>query len=299
MSGPGSNWQYPMLYRKNGSLGGGANTKFASFPIGTSLASRAYTRSFPVATLPEQDEWFADPGTPAAGDGDTWRSTDYGTITYTLVNSSAPAYLRMATAATDNNGGQFQAVGGASHSATVFDASALRRFYIEGIFRLSDANNDADTLEQCEFFFGFAPIDTDVFATIEDFVGLHKDDGEGSLYGVSSDGSVATIGAAPVRTESIKLSNSSADDDGTRLINEWFQIGFQIDLIGTNQGLMFPWLRSGSTNYPEDQMKAPIDLGTEIPDAAMVPTIAFDTGEAVAKNLDIALVHYGFEYKLG
>ncbi len=285
-------------FNPGGSLTPGANSRFAGFPVGVQIDSDCFRQITRPGDPTQREALIENPAAPAVGDGTLWRSTAYGggaTFTWDMANS--PPVLILTTGATENDGVQFQAVGGAGQSDRIFRPARFTRAWFEMVIRIRDANNnETTTLQECEFFAGLAQIDTDVLATATDFVGMHKPDGSSQFTLVSDDDSAATLDLAGAKQDFFDIANFSTVNDGSAAVNELIKIGFVLDKLGTDQGLMYGYVENGATGKAHKQTMV---LGANVPDNAMCPTFTFDNGESTAKILDVALIHYGFDYPLG
>jgi hypothetical protein len=297
----GSAFNEPLVHRPGGSLVSGSVSKFPGLPVGLSTFSRCKATVFEFEERFSQEALVSNPAAPAVGDGTMWRSTAFASAgTLSFVRNTSPPYFRMATPGVDGQGAQFQCQGGTANNSTVIDLSVLKRAWIEMIVRFSDAsNNETTTLQQSEWFIGFQVIDTNIFSTCLDFVGLHKPDASAIVSIAADDDSVASMSAAGHRTAALDLSKFSLDRNGTGAVNEWVKLGVMIDMAGTDQALAYCFAENGAPrNVIQSPHKATAQLGANVPNAAMCPTFGFKTGEAVAKNFDVAMIHYGYEYRL-
>ncbi len=258
----------------------GHQSLYAGMPVGIQLFSEYDIRDWSFINA-DDVPGVTDGG--ANGFGASWVNTAVsagaGTSAYTISDDLFPPRLIATTAAADNDGiqTQYTEAGGAGEFVRL---RASKRTYFEVGFGLTDANDDLDTVQQCDFFFGFAITDTTVLGGATDFIGFSKVDGSGLINFVAG----KNAGASGALVDDIVLSTGKtlvAADAGTAhgLITK---LGFMIDHSST----------AGTANYyayVDGALVAQGSSTTEIPDdEQLAPTIAFLSGEAVAKILHIS-----------
>lgn len=256
-----------------------------------------------LARTLDQEAFVDNPSAPTeTANGREWVQTQLTGSTLTVVDTAFPAYLRIATPGTATSGQSMQGcLGAAGNTKVIYDPANAQDLYFSVTCRLSDANNDDDTVEQCRLFVGFAPVDTTVFTTLDDFVGIHKADGSGQLYLVADQTAVDPASASS-QTGLINLNSSHAN-----LINEWFTIHLhafgldQSNQLGRAVAFLDYHRKPTGSVYKSPTYLGELDLSTnsDVPGNAMCPTIAFIEGEAVAKRLDIAQVTCAAKFDLG
>lgn len=256
-----------------------------------------------LACTLDQEAFVNNPASPdETANGREWVQTQLTGSTLTVTDTAFPPRLRIATPGTATSGQSMQAcLGAAGNTKVIYDPANAQDLYFSITMRLSDANNDNDTVEQCQFFVGFAPVDTTIFTTVDDFIGLHKPDGSGQISLVADQTAVAP-GSASTRQGLINLNSSNAN-----LINRWFTLHFHaLGLDQTNQlGRVLAFIdyhaqpAGAADRTPTYLGEIDLDTNNDVPGAAMCPTIAFREGEAVAKNLDIVQVTCAAKRDLG
>jgi len=283
-------------------------SRFMGYSPGIELHDRMQFREWDFSRNADALAFLDALAAPAeATAGTEWANTQLTASTITLQDGGFPSFIRWATGAGDGNGQSAQNVIGTGAATRLpFDFSVMRNFIISGTFRISDANNNAATVEQCRFFFGIAPADTSIFTAVANFAGFAKDDGSGILKVVADQASVAPHTSA---SSSLNLANlSSAGANARSLINKWFTltlVGVGLVRTGTQKGVIYAFLDqasqpAGSSDFTPTHVGT-LDLGTlqDVPAANGALTLAFTAGEAVAKNLDFAKIMYGIDYVLG
>lgn len=244
-----------------------------------------------------------------AADGSQWENDVIGaaaTITFDV--NGFPPFFDITTTATGGQGHQMQQSVGTREMFDFSVGSNARPFelFMAIVFRLVDANNDADTVEQMELFFGLAPIDTTVFTAVDDAIGLYSPDGSGNLNLIVDDDSGALENYSNTVTLA-NLSTFSSANDNTNAANEWLQAGFyaQVKSQTNNLGLAHGFVnnRDRAVRRALAQPRPPTHRGSlamvEVPDQALAPTLAFATGESLAKQLQVAKMVVAARYPLG
>lgn len=236
------------------------------------------------------------------GDGTIWEVDPVGAAPTLAVNvNSFPPHLAVTTTAVDTQGYQAQRSAVSSNARTSFNPATLDEFFMYIVCRFTDANNNAATVQQMRFAMGFAPVNTTVFAGVDDFVGLHKADGTGQLQLVCDDDNV-NLNVYSNRLTIKDLSTGSRT--GTPAANIWMGLGVQcvVQSQANNLGVVHGFYDIGKKSAfgpIADQTHAGSMAMVEVPDVALAAFLGFVTGEAVAKTLSVAKIIVGGKYKLG
>lgn len=278
--------------------------RYPGMPVGSSLNGDWFIEEYILSNSAGQDAIVDNPNAPDETlNGAEWVQTQITSSTMTIVENTGPAYLNIATAAVAGQGQQMQALGPAG-DRTLYDPATLKHMWMEALIMFTDANDDDDAVGQMEFFLGFAPADTSLGTSVQDFWGLYSADGSTLLTVIADDDTVALESATGSSTV-CDLANESASLDGTNVAGEIIRVGFAVrDIDQTNnQARVFGFFENGGTRNHERQRR-PAQLGsplqvTEVPDAAGAPSLMFLSGEALAKNLRVYYIRSGFEYVLG
>ena len=277
-----------------GSLG-----RFPGLPTGIQLEADWYYRAWCFGNRSDAQDFVDNDLAPdSTMDGLEWEQDNIvGTgATISIDVNGFPPHMLITTPATDTRGQQMQHSVG---TRELFDFSIMREAYIYGIFRLSDANDNAATLTQSQFAFGLGPIDTTVLAGIDDYIGFYKGDASAVINAVCDDDSAA-LSSYPVRRVVQDL--SVGGPSGVSMAGRWFGLGMKIEVPSqsNNQGLMHTFydahLESVTQRLPTHRGSAAL---VEVPDQPITPTIAFAAGEATAKRLSIAKLIVAGRYRLG
>lgn len=278
-------------------------SKYAGMPPAVEFADRWYSRVWCLGDTTDQEAFVDSPASPTeTSNGSEWIQTQLNSSTITVVDTGFPPYMRIATGATEGDGQSMQAaIGATGNTRTIFDTSTMADLFFSATVRLSDANNNAATVEQCQLFLGFAPVDTTIFTSVDDFIGFTKADGSGVLR-IAADQTTVAPGSASTISSLISLSPTT----GANLVNKWFTVTFRASGLGRTAqvGTVYAHLDynrtpSGATeNSPTHYATLDLSVNDDVPGAAMCPTIAFRTGEAVAKRLDIAKLVVAGKYRL-
>jgi len=225
--------------------------------------------------------WFWNPihsdDFPAATDGPGADFTVTVTGTTPAASMSAdlvPGRLIVTISAADNDSleAQYAASTGIGEA---FNLLAGKKRYFETSILLTDANDDADTVEQIDWFVGYCIRDTTVIDGATDFIGFHSADGSGLINFVAGK-NAGTSGALVddiVQSTGVTLVAANA---GTAAAN-FTKLAFLADGVDT----VYVWAN--------DAHVATVSSTTELPDDEnMCLTIAVQNGEAVAK-----IAHFG------
>lgn len=235
--------------------------------------------------------------TPGA-DGLTWESDVIvgGTTTLVVVVNSDP-HLRITTPGVDTQGIQFQASVGAR---TLYDPSFYEEFFMYMRVRFADGLNNAATLTQMRFAFGFAPVDTTIFTAVDDALAMHSADGSSLLRLVSDDDNV-DLGSYTNQATVVDLATGSRS--GGVAANIWMGLGIHARVVSqsNNQGILHGYydVHRASSNQRMDPTHKVTMAMAEVPDQALAPFFAFAAGEAVAKQLHVSKIVVGAKYRLG
>lgn len=242
-----------------------------------------------------------------------WTITEQGVATQALSDDLFPPHLILTNAAADNDSTELQRTA-ADATGEIIDFTAPGRdVYFETMVRFRDANNDASTVEQLNWFVGYASTDTTVIDGATDFVGfLSQDLGDdanqdidfvsadaGATDGLLVDGKLqATTWDSDITTSGI----SAADTAAGRVLrrnakhlgpNDWIKLAFMVqpgvDIGTTNEGVAYCWIN--------DEHAATVNLADQVPNQNLCTTIAFQNGVGVAKIMDVAYILEGVRYK--
>ena len=282
-------------------------SRFAGLPVGIEIFDRWMVQMWDPGNRDDQFALVDVPATPdetVAGRG--WVQTQLTGSTITLVDTGFPPFLRIATPAASGQGQQMQAaVGATGNTRALYSTSTATDLFFSITMRLSDANNNANTVEQVNLFAGFGAIDTSVLAGLDDYMGFAIADGSGIVKMVADQTSgVPTTGAS----SSVNIANlSTAASGGQNLINKWFTLTMvATGLSRTSQtGNLYGFLDyaaappGASKRPPTFRGELDLSILDDVAGADMTPTIAFTAGEAVVKNLDIAKIVCAAAYRLG
>lgn len=282
-------------------------SKYSGLPPSIELPDRYLIEVWDPGVRDNQFDLVDVPATPGeAINGRGWAQTQFTASTVTINDTGFPPFLRIATGAASGNGQQMQAaVGATGTNRTMYSTANAEELFFSITMRLSDANNNANTVEQINLFAGFAPVDTTILAGVDDYIGFAIADGSGIVKLVADQTSGVPITGA---SSSVNVANLSSAGAGARsLINKWFTLTFIAkNLSRTAQtGVVYAFLDqhltpAGASKRAPTHL-ATLDLSTlsDVPGADMAPSIAFTAGEAVAKNLDIAKIVCAAAYRLG
>lgn len=244
-----------------------------------------YVRWFSPMNALDRESLIANPAAPAAGDGTDWRSSTIGGASTMSFTTGFPSALRIVTAATDGQGTQFQmVVNGANFDMQV--GSFLKTAFMAITMRVND-------ITQSEFFVGFAPSDTNIFSTIDDFVGISKADDSTLLKLVASGTSVASPDAAGTVATIADL--ASLDALGASAASDYLTLILRIRDRKAYAGVQND--REISAGRRIAAHRATIALPTL--GAASTPTFGVLAGSAAARTYDIASIGIGARYALG
>jgi len=274
--------------------------RFGGCPPAVELFDRWLHVTYDFSKPSLEEEWVDNPAAPTeTAAGTDWQHTQFNASTITIVRNTFPAYLQLATGATAADGGQMQASVG---TRTMFDTSLCEDMMFSATVKFTDANNDDDTVEQSRWFMGFSAVDTSILTAVDDYIGFAKADGTGAVQLVADATSGAPDTGASTTASLINLNSSNHN-----LINKWVTFTFQARNLNrtAGTGVVHAFIdyhrKPTGSQHPSSTYVGSIDLSTnsDVPGAVMCPSIAFITGEAVAKNLLIAKVQLAAKYELG
>src|SRR3990167_1337893 len=278
--------------------------RYTGFPVGVEFQDRCHVQVWDLANTLDQEAFVDSPAAPdETMNGAEWRQTQLTGSTVTVVDTGFPSYLRVLTGATDGHGQEMQAVLGAGGATrTIYDTSTVEDILFSITLRFADANNNSATVEQMRFFAGFGAPDTSVLAGLDDYIGFASADGSGILKLVADQTSGVPVTGASSSVNLLNLNTSNAN-----LVNKWITLTLVArGLDRTNQeGHVYGFVdshnkRTGAVDFtPTHLGSLNLDTISDVPGAAMCPTIAFNAGEAVAKQLHIAKVVCAAKFRLG
>ncbi|KKL11501.1 hypothetical protein LCGC14_2545190 [marine sediment metagenome] len=239
-----------------------------------------------------------------------WTITEQGAATQAISSDLFPPHLILTNAAADNDSQELQWTAGDGSGEWASLTVPGRPHYFEIMMRVADANQDADTIEQVEWFVGFAVTDTTVLDGTTDYIGfvnqdLDDDSGQDIDFTCADAGTTLLDGLTPVATgwdtdittSGISAANTAAGRVLRRAArhvgpNDWFKLAFLVepgaDVGTTNEGTAYVYVNDVCTNI--------VNLADQVPDQELALTIAFQNGEAVAKILHIAYITVAAKY---
>jgi len=260
-----THFKSPVRYNQGPSGGLGKASEFAGLPIGMEALAKYYTfdpfAQVNVDTIPGAAE---EPG-------QGWVATAVNTSTITASDDITPPRMQFITDAAENDGIQAQYTA-ASGAGDFFKLVSGKLRYFECSFLLHDANDDADTVEQCDLFFGMAKADTTLLVGSTDYIGFHKADGSGVVNFVAGKNST-TMGDQISQSTGVTLAASNAGSGSANLNSFSF--------VATGTQTVFV--------YANGNFVATVENLTQLPDdEQLAPSMAFLSGEAVVKKMDVA-----------
>jgi hypothetical protein len=278
--------------------------RYAGLPPAVELFDRWAVQVWDLGTLQGQEAFVDSPASPdETANGAEWTQTQLTGSTLTIVDTASPAYLRVLTAATDGQGQQMQAnIGAGGATKTLYSPATVEELFFSITLRFADANNNSATVEQMRFFAGFAAPDTSVLAGVDDYIGFASADGSGIIKLVADQTSGVPVTGASTSTNLLNINTSNHN-----LVNKWFTLSFKAEKLNvtSQEGTVYAHVDyhrkpTGASDFsPTHLGTINLDTNSDVPGAAMCPTIAFNAGEAVAKQLHIAKVICAAKYKLG
>lgn len=223
-------------------------------------------------------------------DATSWTITVTGTTpAASLSDDLAPPHLILTNSAADNDSWEGQYTD--ADSAGEYIDPTGQDFYFETNIRLSDENDDDDTVEQVDWFVGLCVTDTTVIDGATDFIGFVKRDvsadATGSIDFVSADAggtSGALVDGSQNATGWVALNpasattNTQAGHREERIMgpNEWLHLAFYCDVS-----------EAAAHVYVNHAHEGSFDLTGQVPDQNLCVSIAVQNGEAVAKVLEM------------
>lgn len=298
------NFRSPKGAAPQGGRLGYSVSKYAGLNPAIELLDRWVVQQWDLSTLEGQEAFVDTPSAPTETiAGSEWTQTQLTGSTLTIVDTSTPAYLKVLTGATDGHGQQMQAnIGAGGATKTLYSPASVEELYFSITCRFVDANNNSATVEQMRFFAGFAAPDTSVLAGVDDYIGFASADGSGILKIVADQTSGVPVTGASTSANLINLNTSNAN-----LINKWMTLSFKVENLDatTQEGTVYAHVDyhrkpTGATDFlPTHLGTLNLDTNSDVPGAAMCPTIAFNAGEATAKQLHIHRVICAAKLRLG
>lgn len=248
---------------------------FEGMPLGIELRAKWFLLDFPWNNANDIPGAAAHPGLG-------WTVTETGAGgTITVSADLVPPRLIVTNDALDNDSEEAQYTA-ANAAGECLALRSGKRLYFRCAFSLSDANNNINTVQQCDLFLGLAISDADVIDGATDFIGFHKADGSGVVNFVAG----KNAGAAGALVDQIVQSTGVtlvAADAGTA----------EADIH------TFEFVCDGTTLvhiYADGTYRATVSSSTQLPDDEnLCPTIAFQNGEAVAKILNLSQFLFAME----
>lgn len=278
---------------------------FPGMPAGVELFHNWDIRQYRMWDPGDQEKLVDNPAAPA-GDGTVWELDIFNSATISFLDAvvAAPARMQITTGSTENDGCQLQETAANLPLRPNTNGDATRRAFLSVTFKINETSNDANTISQTELFLGFADQDPDVFATVTDYVGLHKQDGSEIVRLVGSGDADTTMADAGVASNLVDLSTFGTA--GARANDYWLRASLLVDYVGqvaygfmqNNEPVSLAGQDQNRDNIGTIKRVA-IDLSGETFTQVGGATIAFDTGEAAARNLFIANIVTGYELQLG
>jgi hypothetical protein len=248
---------------------------YAGMPAGIEFMAKWAIFDLPLLTTSTIPGGGASPG-------NSWTVTETGAGgTVDLSDDLVPPRLIITNDALDNDSEEAQWTA-ASGSGELFALRSGKKLYFRCQFSLTDANNDIDTVEQCDLFLGLAITSTTVLDGNTDFIGFHKADGSGTVNFVAG----KNAGAAGALVDQLVQSTGvtlTAADAGTA---EADLHTFEFLAIGTTTVIV----------YADGVHVATVNSTTQLPDDEnLCPTICLQNGEAVAKVMHLSQLFYAME----
>ena len=242
---------------------------YAGLPMSAVELDSKYTRRL---YQPAKNEDL--PGT-AGTPNDGWTNTVTGTTpAVSLSGDLIPGRLIITNSAADNDSFEAQFTG-TDGIGEEFNLASGKKRYFETSIMLTDANNDADTVEQVDWFIGYCITDTTVLDGATDFIGFSSIDGTGLINFVAGK-NAGTSGL---------LNDDIVQSTGVTLVAADAGVTFtKLAFLADGTGTVYVWAN--------DEHVATVESTTELPDDEnMCLTVAFQNGEAVAKIAHITHLH--------
>ena len=156
---------------------GGTTVTYISPYAGLPVSAVELLSKYHVYDLMARLDTDTIPGA-AEAPGDSWTVTATGASTLTVSDDLTPPRLIATPAAADNDSVEAQLTA-ATGVGEDFNLASGKKRYFECQFVLTDANDDAATVQQAEIFLGFAITSATVLDGNTDFIGFNKADGTG------------------------------------------------------------------------------------------------------------------------
>ncbi len=234
---------------------------------------------------------------------DAWTITVTGSTPVDSISDDlVPGHLIVTNSGSDNDSWEAQHTAAeGTGEAYSFNVTGQDIFY-EIMMRCVDANNDEDTVEQVDWFVGFCVTDTTVIDGATDFIGFSHQDLDSdalsritfvsadaaSTSGALVDGSLTATNWTTLNDSAIVPDTQAGHRDNKVLAaNEWIRLGFYFDQSNACAHV-----------YVNGVYETTADLTEQIPDENVCLTIAYQNGEGVAKNLNVAYVRAGVRLDL-
>lgn len=236
-----------------------------------------------------------------------WVSTLVGAGTITYSNNLFPPHMILTNAGADNDSVELQrtsGVAGASPGDYINLIGGARAHYFETMIRFRDVNNDQLTVEQLDWFVGWAVADTTVLAGAVDFIGFSKVDQDadatnrivlvsgdaGGAAGILRDQQITATGWTSNNPTGVLATDRAALVVGP---NQWVRLAMSVipAATGTNGGQV--WARVNDTIVNANLTNV---LPGFISGASLCTTLCVQNGEAVAKIMDVAYIFEAIAY---
>lgn len=251
--------------------------RFAGMPVGIQLAADYYIKNFKFDDLEDVPD-----ASSSYGAGDSWTLTVTGTTpAASLSDDLVPPRLILTNSAADNDSweGQYTDAAGAGEC---FAIRANKKLYFKTTFSLTDANNDIDTVTECDLFVGLAITDTTVIDGATDFIGFSKVDGSTTVNFVAGKNASASGALVDQLVQSTGVVLTAADAGTAEADLHTFE--FLVDSTDT----VYVWADGECVYIGRNTTQLPTDEN-------LCPTIAFQNGEAVAKIMHISQFFFAME----
>lgn len=207
--------------------------------------------------------------------GASWTVTVTGTTPAASISDDlVPGRLIITNSGGDNDSweGQETATSGPGEQWALRSGKKL---YFKTSFLLTDTNDDADTVEQCDLFLGLAITDTTLIDGATDFIGFHKADASGEVNFVAG----KNAGASGALVDDITQSTGVTLAAGDAGVAESNLHTFEFLADGTEVVYV----------YADGSYVATVTSTTELPDDEnLCASIAFQNGEGTAKIMHLA-----------
>lgn len=265
----------------------GSLSPYAGLPVGAELHGNWLEWYQPYISL-------ADIPTLVNG----WTINEVGASATQLLSQNAhPPHLVLLNQAGDNNAQNllFDNVGGAAGTGTFFDLTGGAAHYFEFVFRVSDANDNDNTVELVDWFVGFAVTGSNpVLDGTTDYVGFVKYengvDATNSIDFVMADAGTGILNANDLvqptgwttLNPSLVTPDTQAGHRAAKVMgpNEWIRLAAYLE--PSSDGT------TGSAYiFVNNVHEATVDMAGEIPDINLGLQYAVRNAEATTKSLEI------------